>query len=84
MTRLQGSRIWSDERWVDHRQRISKAIRGARPFGHSTKVRIFIDPVLLQHDEVWAAAGMWNDVFPIALNDLVRASGAVVTDLKRS
>jgi len=27
--------------------------------------------------------GTWNDEFPIAPNDLVRASGAVVTDLKR-
>ncbi|MFM8997803.1 MAG: YbaK/EbsC family protein [Candidatus Limnocylindrus sp.] len=53
------------------------------PFGHTTQLRIFIDPDLLQYDEVWAAAGTWNDVFPIALNDLVRASGAVVTGLKR-
>ncbi|MFM8956090.1 MAG: YbaK/EbsC family protein [Actinomycetota bacterium] len=53
------------------------------PFGHSTQLRIFIDPDLLQYDEVWAAAGTGNDVFPIAPNDLVRASGVVVTDLKR-
>ena len=58
-------------------------IGGVPPFGHSTKLRIFIDPDLLQYDEVWAAAGTWNDVFPIAPNDLVRASGAAVTDLKR-
>ena len=57
--------------------------RGVPPFGHSTKLRIFIDSDLLQYDEVWAAAGTWNDVFPIAPNDLVRASGAVVTALKR-
>jgi len=59
-------------------------IGGVPPFGHSTKLRIFVDPNLLQYDEVWAAAGTWNDVFPIAPNDLVRAGGAVVTDLKRS
>ncbi|MFM7082370.1 MAG: YbaK/EbsC family protein [Actinomycetota bacterium] len=58
-------------------------IGGVPPFGHTTQLRIFIDPDLLQYDEVWAAAGTWNDVFPIAPNDLVRASGAVVTDLKR-
>ena len=56
---------------------------GVPPFGHSTQLRIFIDPDLLQYDEVWAAAGTWNDVFPIAPNDLVRASGGVVTNLKR-
>ena len=57
--------------------------RGVPPFGHTTQLRIFIDPDLLQYDEVWAAAGTWNDVFPIAPDDLVRASSAVVTDLKR-
>jgi len=59
-------------------------IGGVPPFGHTTQLRIFIDPDLLQYDEVWAAAGTWNDVFPIAPNDLVRVSGGVVTDLKRS
>ena len=58
-------------------------IGGVPPFGHTTQLRIFIDPDLLQYDEVWAAAGTWNDVFPIAPDDLVRASGAIVTDLKR-
>ena len=52
-------------------------------FGHSTQLRIFIDPDLLQYDEVWAATGTRNDVFPIAPDDLVRASAAVVTDPKR-
>ena len=63
-------------------------IGGVPPFGHATTLRIFIEPDLLQYDGVdefvWAAAGTWNDVFPIAPNDLVRASGAVVTDLKRA
>ena len=58
-------------------------IGGVPPFGHSTKLRIFIDPDLLQYDEVWAAAGTWNDNFAIAPNELVRVSGGVVTDLKR-
>jgi prolyl-tRNA editing enzyme YbaK/EbsC (Cys-tRNA(Pro) deacylase) len=45
---------------------------------------VFVDPDLLQYDEVWAVAGTWNDVFPITPNDLVHASGGVVTDLKRA
>ena len=53
------------------------------PFGFPQPLRVFVDPDLLQYDEVWAAAGTWNDVFPIAPNDLVRASGGVVTNLKR-
>jgi prolyl-tRNA editing enzyme YbaK/EbsC (Cys-tRNA(Pro) deacylase) len=58
-------------------------IGGVPPFGFERRLRIFIDPDLLQYDEVWAAAGTWNDVFPIAPTNLVSASGAVVTDLKR-
>ena len=56
---------------------------GVPPFGHSTQLRIFIDPDLLQYDEVWAAAGTWNDVFGIEPHKLVEASGGAVTDLKR-
>ena len=58
-------------------------IGGVPPFGHSTKLRIFVDPDLLQYDGVWAAAGTWNDNFAIAPNELVRVSGGVVIDLKR-
>lgn len=58
-------------------------IGGVPPFGHSTQLRVFIDPDLLQYDEVWAAAGTWNDNFAIAPNELVRVSGGVVIDLKR-
>ena len=59
-------------------------IGGVPPFGHTIELRIFIDPDLLQYDEVWAAAGTWHDVFPISPADLVRASGGEVTDLKRN
>jgi prolyl-tRNA editing enzyme YbaK/EbsC (Cys-tRNA(Pro) deacylase) len=58
-------------------------IGGVPPFGHSTQLRVFIDPDLLQYHEVWAAAGTWNDVFGIEPHKLVEASGGAVTDLKR-
>jgi prolyl-tRNA editing enzyme YbaK/EbsC (Cys-tRNA(Pro) deacylase) len=44
---------------------------------------VFVDPDLLDHDEVWAAAGTWHDVFPLSPAQLVEASGAVVADLRR-
>jgi prolyl-tRNA editing enzyme YbaK/EbsC (Cys-tRNA(Pro) deacylase) len=59
-------------------------IGGVPPFGHSTQLRVFVDPDLLQYDEVWAAAGTWNDVFGIEPHKLVEASGGAITDLKRS
>jgi len=58
-------------------------IGGVPPFGSETLLRTFIDPDLLQYDEVWAAAGTWHHVFALAPADLVRASGGLVTDLKR-
>ena len=58
-------------------------IGGVPPFGHATPLQVFIDPDLLQFDEVWAAAGTWNDVFAIAPDDLVRASGGVVAELRK-
>ena len=53
------------------------------PFGHTTQLRVFVDPDLLQFEEVWAAAGTWNDVFGIDPHKLVDASGGALTDLKR-
>ena len=58
-------------------------IGGVPPFGHSTELRVFVDPDLLQYDIVWAAAGTWNDNFGAAPADIVRIAGGVVTDLKR-
>ena len=58
-------------------------IGGVPPFGHATHLRVFIDPDLLEWDEVWAAAGTWNDVFGIEPHKLVEASEGLVTDLKR-
>ena len=58
-------------------------IGGVPPFGHTTQLRVFVDPDLLQYDEVWAAAGTWNDNFGAAPADIVRVAGGIVTDLKR-
>ena len=35
---------------------------------------------LMRYDEVWAAAGTWNDNFGANPNDIVRVAGGVVTD----
>lgn len=66
------------------RQATGFPIGGVPPFGHSTQLRVFVDPDLLQYDEVWAAAGTWNDNFGAAPADIVRVAGGVVTDLKRT
>jgi Cys-tRNA(Pro) deacylase len=52
------------------------AAGGTPPFGHTTEIQVLADVGLRRHEIVWAAAGTPTTVFPIALEDLVRASGA--------
>lgn len=78
-TRFRGAHALSE---VVGRPPDSQANGGVPPFGHSTQLRVFVDPDLLLY-EVWAAAGTWNDNFGAAPADIVRVAGGVVTDLKR-
>lgn len=66
------------------REKTGFPIGGVPPIGHISTLRVFIDPDLLQHDVVWAAAGTWHDVFPLSPADLERVSGGTVVDLKRN
>jgi prolyl-tRNA editing enzyme YbaK/EbsC (Cys-tRNA(Pro) deacylase) len=38
----------------------------------------YIDPALQEHDELWAAAGTPDSVFPLTFDELLRLSGGVV------
>ena len=60
------------------------AIGGVPPFAHVRACRVVCDRALLAYDEVWAAAGLPDAVFPIAPADLVRASGAAIADIAGS
>jgi len=52
------------------------SIGGVPPFCHATDVPVLMDETLLDHDEVWAAAGTPTAVFPIAPERLRGLSGA--------
>jgi Cys-tRNA(Pro) deacylase len=58
------------------------AIGGVPPFGHATKLPIYIDQDFLQFEVIWAAAGTPNAVFAITPAELVRVTGGVVAGLK--
>ncbi|HEX7068013.1 MAG TPA: YbaK/EbsC family protein [Candidatus Limnocylindria bacterium] len=58
------------------------AIGGVPPFGHASEVSVVVDRDLLDFDRVWAAAGLPDAVFAIAPDDLLRASGGRVADVK--
>jgi prolyl-tRNA editing enzyme YbaK/EbsC (Cys-tRNA(Pro) deacylase) len=54
------------------------AIGGIPPLGHDRTLATYMDPALLGHAVVWAAAGTPDAVFPVAPADLANATGAVI------
>jgi Cys-tRNA(Pro) deacylase len=57
------------------------AIGGTPPFGHARRLPMVLDRTLLDHPEVWCAAGTPRAVFPIDPSVLLAATGAVAADL---
>ncbi len=57
------------------------AIGGTPPFGHPSPLPTLVDPDLLGHDVVWAAAGTPDSVFALSPDVLVTRSGGRVTDV---
>ena len=57
------------------------AVGGTPPFGHPAPVPTFVDPDLLRHGQIWAAAGTPDSVFPLTPAQLVEGSGGTVADL---
>lgn len=58
------------------------SIGGVAPLGYPSRLEVVLDRDLLQYDEVWAAAGAPNAVFPIQPSELARVTGARVLDVK--
>lgn len=59
------------------------SIGGVPPFCHESDVPVFIDETLLEFEEVWAAAGTPQAVFPIdpeTLRDLADATPADIAE----
>ena len=54
------------------------AVGGTPPFGHPAPVATFCDEDLLSYEEVWAAAGTPDSVFPLTPDQLLRFTGAEV------
>ncbi|HEX9234900.1 MAG TPA: YbaK/EbsC family protein [Actinomycetota bacterium] len=59
-------------------------IGGTPPFGHARRLPVLFDPDLLRYEEVWAAAGTPDAVFPIAPQALVGLVGGDVVEFKES
>jgi Cys-tRNA(Pro) deacylase len=59
------------------------AVGGVAPFGHPAKLETWMDEDLLAFDEVWAAAGTPEYVFPISPQTLVSLTNATVADVAK-
>jgi prolyl-tRNA editing enzyme YbaK/EbsC (Cys-tRNA(Pro) deacylase) len=57
------------------------AIGGTPPFGHPAPVPTICDPALLAYDQVWAAAGTPDTVFPLTPDRLLELTAAAVVDV---
>jgi prolyl-tRNA editing enzyme YbaK/EbsC (Cys-tRNA(Pro) deacylase) len=57
------------------------SIGATPPFGHATKIPVYMDADLLAFEEVWAAAGRPDSVFRVSPQKLQEATGAPVVDL---
>jgi prolyl-tRNA editing enzyme YbaK/EbsC (Cys-tRNA(Pro) deacylase) len=64
------------------RDKTGFAIGGVAPVGHTEKPIIVIDEDLLQHAEIWAAAGTPNAVFRLTPQALVSMTGGRVMAVK--
>ncbi len=57
-------------------------IGGVPAVGHPAPLRTVIDSALLEHDEIWSAAGTPNAVYPTTPDELRRLTGAKVVDVR--
>jgi prolyl-tRNA editing enzyme YbaK/EbsC (Cys-tRNA(Pro) deacylase) len=56
-------------------------IGGVAPLGHPKPVRTLLDKALSEYDELWAAGGVPQAVFPTTYPELVRITGAEPADV---
>jgi len=60
------------------------AVGGTPPFGHPQPVRSYLDPAFLAFQEIWAAAGTPDSVFPLTPSELQEATGAETAEFTES
>jgi prolyl-tRNA editing enzyme YbaK/EbsC (Cys-tRNA(Pro) deacylase) len=54
------------------RRHTGQPIGGVAPLGHPTQVRTLVDTALKGYDQIWAAGGIPQAVFPVEYTELIR------------
>jgi|SRR6185369_12571003 len=63
------------------REHTGQVIGGVSPLGHPKPVQTLVDTALAQYDEVWAAGGVPQAVFPITYAELVRVTAGTPAEV---
>ncbi|RIV38501.1 YbaK/EbsC family protein [Micromonospora radicis] len=58
-----------------------QVIGGVAPVGHPQPLRTLVDTALEKYDEIWAAGGVPQAVFPSTYAELLRVTGGTPTDV---
>lgn len=66
------------------RSATGQVIGGVAPVGHPTPLPTYIDPILAEYDEVWAAAGHAHTVMPLTYDQLIAVTGGTVQAVEPS
>jgi len=63
------------------RRHTGQVIGGVAPLGHPKQVRTLVDSALQEYDEVWAAGGIPQAVFPVTYAELVRITSGAAAEV---
>ncbi|GAA1603511.1 hypothetical protein GCM10009679_04140 [Saccharothrix algeriensis] len=63
------------------REHTGQVIGGVAPLGHPKPVRTLIDVALAAYDQIWAAGGVPQAVFPITYPELLRVTSATPAEV---
>ncbi len=63
------------------REHTGQAIGGVAPVGHPKPVRTLVDADLARYDEIWAAGGVPQAVFPTTYAELVRVTAGTPAEV---
>ncbi|GIJ10096.1 YbaK/EbsC family protein [Micromonospora andamanensis] len=63
------------------KEHTGQVIGGVAPVGHPQPLRTLVDTALDKYDEIWAAGGVPQAVFPTTYAELLRVTGGTPTDV---
>jgi prolyl-tRNA editing enzyme YbaK/EbsC (Cys-tRNA(Pro) deacylase) len=63
------------------REHTGQPIGGVAPVGHPSPIRTLVDCALAEFDELWAAGGIPDAVFPLTYEELLKLTGGEEADV---